>query len=913
MCRHISEAGHPSPTPQPPRPHDYAIERAKVAELPGEGDDRRARFEVTVVNSGGELGPSLLPVTMAIDGQDPRTIHVIEDPVAGSVHHISPVADVEGGQHTAVFSVNGKSRRLVFDVPAPDLAIELAPVSVAEDGRLLATVMVENIGDLRSRLGEVTGNWVKISPPGSGRAAPTGRFWGLDPGERRAFQIRTHLPQGEHRVTFRVRPFGYDQDLSNNAVSAVFDAQLAPLDVVSASTYQLGWPTSQSGLVDISVRIRNRGDHAANVPVGLVFADAIAGVEQPKTALAGLYRCKDALEGGCWLELGQAQVPAGVETTISSRLTLPAGEHELVAFVGDPGQKLGWVGEYFHRLPAQVDAQPPTLLHADIRARVAGYYADGTASIELTGSLWNLGARAYLEPVPLTLECRAGNAAVLGCGAQPAIQVADGFAPTPFAAELRVPLGSRVEIEAVFGEWIRQQAQVAVPESPLVPDLQVSVRSYSYADGTATIRISGSLESRGGLPIVESVPLALTCQVNGGGANECGKQPAVSLAGGTGPTPFAAELRVPIGARVAIEARFGELTQRSIRVAAPGVTGPDQGFPDFYQKILRVNGLTVASSASVPDAALYRAGAIANEMLAFNAAVRGAMADTRIAIIGRSEQLTDVPELSQAGPALHWYRGIANGNLAVAAEENILCYDDDPYGGRYDVLVHEFAHTISVRVPYSPGGQDFWDRLLPAYQAAMDAGLWRRTYAATSPGEYWAEGVQAWFNVKWGHGGAQNSINTRAELKSYDPRLAEVIEGVFGAASVTSSCHKPADDEDDNFYLLDGTITSAVGESIEEVRIVVSRPDGSYYGTSTSRAESTSSTAEFWDRLPAGRYHVGFLYNYPETCWLGFFGPGGWTLDREEATWLEVSESHTPMIEAVIPEPLDDLCGRATF
>lgn len=488
----------PSPTPVPERPHDYAIEHVAVTDLPGEGDERHARFEVTIVNSGGGLGPAPLPVTMAIDDGDPRVIHVIERPSEGSIHHVSPIADVGSGRHTAVFSVAGKSRRLVFNVPAPDLEIFLEPVSVTEDGYLLLAGRVENVGDQRAPLSDVSGSWVVQSPEGSvvGRkrplvwdvepdaswfiAPPEGpqwlsaarsslewrrRVWNLEPGQGAAFEVRTRPPQGEHRITFRVRPFGYDEDLSNNVASTVFDAQLAPLDVVQASTYQLGWPTPQTGLVDISVRIRNRGDSAAAVPAGLVFAEAIAGSEQPKTVLAGLPRCGDALESGCWLELGRAELAAGAEAAISSRLTLPAGEHELAAFAGDPDRELeAWAGEYFRRLPVQVTAQPATLLRADLSARVAGYYADGTARIEVTGSLSNLGARAYLDPVPLALECRVGDAVIADCGEQPAIALSDGYGPVPFDTDLEAVMGEQVAVEARFGELARRSIQVPVPE-----------------------------------------------------------------------------------------------------------------------------------------------------------------------------------------------------------------------------------------------------------------------------------------------------------------------------------------------------------------------------------------------------------------------------------------------------------------
>ena len=37
----------------------------------------------------------------------------------------------------------------------------------------------------------------------------------------------------------------------------------------------------------------------------------------------------------------------------------------------------------------------------------------------------------------------------------------------------------------------------------------------------------------------------------------------------------------------------------------------------------------------------------------------------------------------------------------------------------------------------------FDQRLSDAYQKAIDAGLWKGTYAATNRQEYWAEGVQS--------------------------------------------------------------------------------------------------------------------------------------------------------------------------
>ena len=70
------------------------------------------------------------------------------------------------------------------------------------------------------------------------------------------------------------------------------------------------------------------------------------------------------------------------------------------------------------------------------------------------------------------------------------------------------------------------------------------------------------------------------------------------------------------------------------------------------------------------------------------------------------------------------------------------------------------------------------NQLQVAYEDAIEAGLWYDTYAATNVDEYWAEGIQSWFNSNLSSDppdGIHNSIDTREELKMYDPALAELI------------------------------------------------------------------------------------------------------------------------------------------
>ena len=53
--------------------------------------------------------------------------------------------------------------------------------------------------------------------------------------------------------------------------------------------------------------------------------------------------------------------------------------------------------------------------------------------------------------------------------------------------------------------------------------------------------------------------------------------------------------------------------------------------------------------------------------------------------------------------------------------------------------------------------------------------MWHGFYASTNFGEYWAEGAGSWF-----HAHSSNAVNTRAEIKTYDPDLASLLAEVFG-------------------------------------------------------------------------------------------------------------------------------------
>jgi DUF1680 family protein/cyclophilin family peptidyl-prolyl cis-trans isomerase len=206
----------------------------------------------------------------------------------------------------------------------------------------------------------------------------------------------------------------------------------------------------------------------------------------------------------------------------------------------------------------------------------------------------------------------------------------------------------------------------------------------------------------------------------------------------------------------------------------------------FYQKHVGVAGLPIVGSTNVSDFALLEAAWIVRHMLDGREGILRAMAsnNVRLAVMAGNEYTTDIPEHSDLKSAVYWDRrarglGATDARPAVScAEENLLGYPGDPYSTE-NILIHEFAHAIH-EMGLSQTDPTFDARLKAAFQDATKRGLWKGTYAGSNRAEYWAEGVQDWFDNNRQNDALHNHINTRAELKEYDPALAKLCAEVFG-------------------------------------------------------------------------------------------------------------------------------------
>ncbi|MCR9118073.1 MAG: hypothetical protein NXI22_14145 [bacterium] len=206
----------------------------------------------------------------------------------------------------------------------------------------------------------------------------------------------------------------------------------------------------------------------------------------------------------------------------------------------------------------------------------------------------------------------------------------------------------------------------------------------------------------------------------------------------------------------------------------------------FYEKVVLVEGLPIVGSKHVQETALLEAAWLIEQMIGRRPEVLKAMAanNVRFSVMACNEMTTQIPEHSDLKPSSYWDKrarglGATPQRPAVSCgEENLLKSPGDPYS-KENILIHEFGHAIH-QMGLNTVDPEFDRRLAATFEQAMRTGLWKGAYASTNKQEYWAEGVQSWFDTNRENDSEHNHVNTREEIKKYDPRLSALLKEVFG-------------------------------------------------------------------------------------------------------------------------------------
>ncbi|MBP89974.1 MAG: hypothetical protein CMJ64_25240 [Planctomycetaceae bacterium] len=233
-----------------------------------------------------------------------------------------------------------------------------------------------------------------------------------------------------------------------------------------------------------------------------------------------------------------------------------------------------------------------------------------------------------------------------------------------------------------------------------------------------------------------------------------------------------------------LSSSFAVANERAVSTPAEAVVQHLQ-LGAFYKKHASCGGFPIISSEKVSDAALLEAAYLIDRMLEGREDIRQALIEskTRFSIMAADEFTTEIPEHSDLTPKNFWDRrarglGATPVRPSVSCgEENLLCLRGDPYYEE-NILVHEFAHAIHD-MGLKNIDEEFDRKLKAIYDQAMAEGLWKKKYAANNHHEYWAECVQSYFGTNRPPDHDHNHVDTREELKDYDPRVFALIDDVF--------------------------------------------------------------------------------------------------------------------------------------
>jgi len=127
----------------------------------------------------------------------------------------------------------------------------------------------------------------------------------------------------------------------------------------------------------------------------------------------------------------------------------------------------------------------------------------------------------------------------------------------------------------------------------------------------------------------------------------------------------------------------------------------------------------------------------------------------------------------QDGRAAQKFRRVSDVNPVILLDALVAAFPAQPRpflakcldGG--DILVNGKAADSRVTVTKR-------DEVLIVFGGPKDC------YASKNPGEYWAEGVQDWYDTNRTMDHDHNHIHTRDQLKTYDPELAALCKEVLG-------------------------------------------------------------------------------------------------------------------------------------
>jgi Ca2+-binding RTX toxin-like protein len=211
---------------------------------------------------------------------------------------------------------------------------------------------------------------------------------------------------------------------------------------------------------------------------------------------------------------------------------------------------------------------------------------------------------------------------------------------------------------------------------------------------------------------------------------------------------------------------------------------------NYYTTAFEWNGLYVLSGPEVQILTIITAAETAFNMLRHRPDLVELLSQnqSRLGISPQGGVAVDLPEFrylvgedSFDGRNYEDILGLAGWNsgfIAATNEDNVLALPADPYLAQQNIGLHEWAHVIHMgAIEYDA---ELNQQLSEAYANAVQKGLWSGTYASSNVYEYFASATEAFFDHSRLPDDVVNHVNTREELRIYDPVVFNFLVEIFG-------------------------------------------------------------------------------------------------------------------------------------
>ena len=444
----------------------YAVDSISVEFTGMTSRVREATITAQISNRGGTAGSSPIPVEMWIDDQEPTTIHIIEHPSARETQFpVVSTIKLGPGAHEIWIAVGDSQRRVRVNVESTDLAIRLLPYVVVDPGSIVVPIEISNEGEIAAEDISIGGNW-RAFPYFYRDAGPIAdRIARIDPGQSRIVEYPIKVRPGAISVLATVWSLMLESRTDNNLVETILELEYPQLDITSALPSVVSYQPNGTAIVQIQIAVENNGLSAAS---GFKFA-VLDWPNKPipqamLDSLQELIPCRNPRDVNCWRSAQQSQLARGDRILASLQLALAPGNHELQVVAARANDIRRLSPDDLAVVAVEVPSHPESSHSIESWAKVEGYWSDGTANIELTGTLSNLDEGETPVPSNVNLICTLDESQLGGCGGKVPVTASSDGKLGEFDAVLRIPMGQLLNVQ-VIADGIQGAATFAV-EAP---------------------------------------------------------------------------------------------------------------------------------------------------------------------------------------------------------------------------------------------------------------------------------------------------------------------------------------------------------------------------------------------------------------------------------------------------------------